>query len=74
LKSDRKISEASFWLSLVNSMPQYNDVHANLSPGRKWTSPTLQWIEPNDWARIESYMGPDWSEPEGTYHHEIFPL
>ncbi|MBM4354892.1 MAG: hypothetical protein FJ109_14065 [Deltaproteobacteria bacterium] len=53
----KKTARAQFWLDLRDRFSQHDQVHRALRPGGEWTRPETGPKSPDDWARLEAYMG-----------------
>ena len=57
LKLSAKISKGQFLLELEKMAYTHNEVHLNLRPGGKWSSGKITSDTPEEWAKIDDYMG-----------------
>jgi hypothetical protein len=57
IRQNTKISRGQFWLELEKMFSQHDEVHIKLRPGGEWTSLNAGPKTPEDWAKVEDYMG-----------------
>jgi len=50
-------NRGTFWLELEKMFQSHDPVHLNLRPGGKWSSKSSGPKEPEEWAKLEDYMG-----------------
>ena len=57
IRRSQIVTEANNWLVFRELISKYDDVHINLRPGGEWSESTKGPTKPEQWSRVESYMG-----------------
>ncbi len=57
LRASRAASMVDTLFHLEELLPTYLDVHTKLRPGGDWQNVKANELKPDDWVRIETYMG-----------------
>jgi hypothetical protein len=56
-RMNTRVSRATFWLDLRKMFAEHNEVHLKLRGGGEWAQPGAGPEAPEDWAKVEAYMG-----------------
>lgn len=51
------VARGQFWLELEKMFYSHDEVHLNLRPGGKWAGTGAGPDSPQEWAKLEDYMG-----------------